>query len=175
LSFAVVRFIALVGNKGKRIRSDSGKNLSKSLSAGATERIRASHPLPEDWYSLGRAVYRAFANSLLSLLMLATLVWGGCVSCDEYFMWPGAKSCCSPNGHCKTKAPSSPQKPNRECRQIAFDHQKTVDHPIELPMIAIVKIDLLLRAIESVEHWPGVNPVEPSPPDLQVLHSAFLI
>jgi hypothetical protein len=112
---------------------------------------------------------------MLSLLMLATLVWGGCISCDEYFMWPGAKSCCLPNGHCKTKAPASPQKPSRECKQIAFDHQKSTDQHIELPMIAIVEIDLPFRAIEGMRRWHWVDPIEPSPPDLQALHSTFLI
>ena len=89
-------------------------------------------------------------------------------------MWPGVKSCCSPHGRCKTPAPASPQK-NRECKQIAFDHQKTVDHDIDLPMIAAVKIDPPLPAIESIAGRHGLILVEPSPPDLQVLHSIFLI
>ena len=120
-------------------------------------------------------VRRAFTNSLLSMLMLATLVWGGCISCSEYFMWPSAKSCCSPNGRCKTKTPSSPQESSRECKQIAFDHQKTIDHHVELPMVAAVTIDLPYRAIASWERWQSAVPVDPSPPDLEVLHSIFLI
>ena len=120
-------------------------------------------------------VRRAFANSLLSLLMLATFVWGGCISCDEYFMWPGAKSCCSPNGHCKTKQSPTKQKPGRECTQIAFDHHKTIDHHIDLPLVAAVEMVVPLPVAESVEHWQGFGRVEPSPPDLQVLHSTFLI
>lgn len=114
-------------------------------------------------------------NSLLSLLMLATLVGGGCISCDEYFMWPGAKSCCKLNGQCKTKVPASPQKPNRECKQIAFEHQKRVDHNVDLPMIAVVRIDPPIPTIEAFESWHDVIPIKPSPPDLQVLHSTFLI
>ena len=108
--------------------------------------------------------------------MLATLVWGGCISCDEYFMWPGAKSCCSPDGHCRRNAPPSPQHPQRLCKQIAFDHQKTLDHPIEPPMIAVVKIDVPLRVIANSERLaPFVVPIEPSPPNLQALNSTFLI
>jgi hypothetical protein len=120
-------------------------------------------------------VRRAFANSLLSLLMLATLVWGGCISCDEYFMWPGAKSCCSPNGHCKTKKTPTKQAPRRECTQIAFDHHKTIDHHIALPVVGAVEMVVPFRSVESVERWQLVSLVEPSPPDLQVLHSTFLI
>ena len=117
---------------------------------------------------------RAFASSLLSFLLLATLVWGGCISCEQYFMWPGAKSCCSPDGHCKTKTPK-PQSSNRECKQIAFDHQKSFDLHIELPVIALLKIIVPVPMAEALERWRGTNPIEPSPPDLQVLNSTFLI
>ena len=117
---------------------------------------------------------RALANSILSLLLLTTLVWGGCISCEQYFMWPGAKGCCSPNGHCKTKTPT-PQNSGRECKQIAFDHQKSVDLHIELPIIAVVKIDLPIRTVEAWERWHGANLIEPPPPDLQILNSTFLI
>ena len=92
---------------------------------------------------------KAFASSLLSLLLLTTLVWGGCISCEQYFMFGGAKSCCSPDGHCKTKTPPTKQNPGRECNQIAFDHHKSIDHHIDLPIIAVVKIELPLPAIES--------------------------
>lgn len=120
-------------------------------------------------------VRRVLANSLLSLVLLATVMWGGCISCDEFFMWAGTKSCCSPDGHCKTKTPSSPQKPNRECKQIAFDHQKVFDYHMDLPVITTVKVDLDLPSTEAPGRWQDAIPVEPSPPDLQILHSTFLI
>jgi hypothetical protein len=89
-------------------------------------------------------------------------------------MWPGAKSCCSPNGHCKTKTPT-PQNSGRECKQIAFDHQKSVKLHIGLPTIAAVTIDFPIRPIEPFGDWRGADRIEPSPPDLQVLNSTFLI
>ena len=116
----------------------------------------------------------AFASSPLSVLLLTTLVWGGCIACEQYFMWPGVKSCCSPNGHCKTKTPVRPNS-NRECKQIAFDRQKCLDLHVELPTIAVVAGDLHFRTVEPFERWHGTNPVEPSPPDLQILNSIFLI
>jgi hypothetical protein len=116
----------------------------------------------------------ALASSLLSLLLLASLVWGGCISCEQYFMWPGAKGCCSPDGHCNRKTPA-PQNSNRECKQIAFDHQKSVDLHVELPFIAVVKIDLPIRTAEALERYPNANLIEPSPPDLPILNSTFLI
>lgn len=118
---------------------------------------------------------KAFANSLLSLLLLTTLVWGGCISCEQYFMIGGARHCCSPDGHCKTKKPPTNQNPGRECTLIAFDHHKSIDYHIELPLIAVAEINVLLHPVEGWERWHGVRPVEPSPPDLQVLHSIFLI
>ena len=89
-------------------------------------------------------------------------------------MWPGAKSCCSPDGHCKTKTPKQ-QSSTRECKQIAFDHQKSVDLHIELPVVAVVKIVVPVRMADALERWHGSNLIEPSPPDLPVLNSTFLI
>jgi hypothetical protein len=127
-------------------------------------------------------VRHAFANAFLSLLLLATLVGGGCISCEQYFMWPGAKSCCSPNGHCKTNTGTNPgtktppsQQSNRQCNQIAFDHHKSVDFPIDLPVIAVLGIELPKPTNAALEHWHGAILIESSPPDLQILHSTFLI
>jgi hypothetical protein len=119
-------------------------------------------------------VRRTIASSLLSLLLLTTLVWGGCISCEQYFMLPQAKSCCAPDGHCKTKNPAK-QNSGPECKLIVFDHEKCVDLHIDLPAVAVVPFDLPLRTVMPVAAWHGTTPVEPSPPDLQVLHSVFLI
>ena len=117
---------------------------------------------------------RALPSSFLSLLVVTTLIWGGCISCEQYFMWPGVKSCCAPDGHCKTKTPTQ-QNSGRECKQIAFDHQKSVDLHIDLPVVAVVAFDLALSAVEPLVALQSTNPVEASPPDLQVLYSIFLI
>src|SRR4030095_2022420 len=71
---------------------------------------------------------RTIANSLLSLLVVATFMWGGCVSCEQYFMFPGKQqpSCCNKSGQCERpgKTPTKPEKqdcnplasrPRREC------------------------------------------------------------
>jgi len=128
----------------------------------------------EACYACIRVVSRTLANSLLSLLLLTTFVWGGCISCEQYFMWPGAKSCCAPDGHCKTKAPVK-QRSGRECKQIAFDHQKSVDFHMDLPAVALAGFDAPLLTAVAFTASPRLNPIEPSPPDLQVLHSTFLI
>lgn len=117
---------------------------------------------------------RVFANLLLSLLLLATLTWGGCISCEQYFMWPGVKGCCNPNGHCKTKTPRHSHAV-QNCEQIAFDHHKSIDFHVDLPVIHVAASDAPpqtgeLSVIPFYPRW-----VAPSPPDLQILHSSFLI
>ena len=48
------------------------------------------------------SVLRAVSSSFLSLLLLVTLMWGGCISCPQFFMVPKAeKSCCDEAGKCK--------------------------------------------------------------------------
>jgi hypothetical protein len=89
-------------------------------------------------------------------------------------MFGGTKGCCAPNGRCKSKTPM-PKSSNGECKQIAFDDQKSVDLHIDLPIVAVVKMDLPVRTIDTLERWHDTKPIEPSPPDLQILHSAFLI
>jgi hypothetical protein len=67
---------------------------------------------------------------------------------------------------------------DRACKQIAFDHQKSIDLHIDQPVLAAVAVDLPdmpLRTIQIFARWRGAIPFEPSPPDLQVLHSTFLI
>jgi hypothetical protein len=116
------------------------------------------------------------ASSLLSLLLLVTFVWGGCISCEQYFMWPGTKTCCSPHGRCKTKAPSQPQNSGRECKQMAFDHQKSPDTHMDLPVVAVLPSAApAWRVAERMAASPAIEPTAASPPDLQALHSTFRI
>jgi hypothetical protein len=114
---------------------------------------------------------RALASSLLSLLLVTTLLWGGCISCEQYFTFGQSHGCCNPDGHCKTKAPLK----TRDCKQIAFDHQKGIDLHFDLPVIAVDRIAFPVRTIEPFPRWYDPVPFDPSPPDLQVLHSIFLI
>jgi hypothetical protein len=121
-------------------------------------------------------VRRALASSLLSLLLVATLVGGGCISCEQYFMFGGgAKNCCAPDGHCKSKAPGQ-KTPARACNQIAFDHHRHADLSLCPPVPVIASI---LPADFTPERAPmprtEFRPSEASPPDLQILHSTFLI
>jgi hypothetical protein len=119
-------------------------------------------------------VIRAIASSLLSLLVVTTLLWGGCVSCEQYFMWSGAKSCCSPDGHCKTKSPDG-KKERVDCKQIAFEHQRAIDASLDMPVANAVLLEAPVQQGYLAEPGALAGPIDPSPPDLQVLHSTFLI
>ena len=120
-----------------------------------------------------RAVRRALASWFLSLLLFAT-AWGGCISCEQFFTSCGHKNCCIQTGRCKTKTPLK-QNTRPECKRIVFEYQKSLDLRIDLPLIAIVRIDLHFDAASRRAAPRREYPIEPSPPDLQVLHSVFLI
>jgi hypothetical protein len=89
-------------------------------------------------------------------------------------MWPSVKSCCGANGQCKTKK-SQERQSSRECKQIAFEHQKSIDLHADLPVIAAHRLDFLPRIAEPFTRPSCLPRIEPSPPDLQALHSTFLI
>lgn len=122
------------------------------------------------------SVLRAVSTSFLSLLLLVTLMWGGCISCPQFFMAPKTeKSCCDETGKCKRQKESPVQK---ECQRM----------PLEPPSIGgshhAVAIATLPRAVLEVLPLPVIVsdrtqrellPLEHSPPDLQVLNVTFLI
>jgi hypothetical protein len=124
-------------------------------------------------YTLGDLL-RALSSSLLSLLLVTTLLWGGCISCEQYFMFGESHGCCNPDGHCKQKAPAKDAS-GRTCDQIALDHQKGIDLHFDLPPMTWGRITLPVRNVELSLQWRDALPIDPSLPDLQVLHSIFLI
>lgn len=89
-------------------------------------------------------------------------------------MSPGVKSCCNPDGHCKTKAPGQ-SKRGPDCKQVALEHQKGIDLHFDLPFVAGETVASSLCWIETVPRWHSLATVNPSPPDLQALYSTFLI
>ena len=118
---------------------------------------------------------RALASSLLSLLLATVLVWGGCVSCENFFMWPAAKTCCTADGHCKTKAPVK-QSGSAECKQIAFDHIQAFDSHCLLPVVSAGFKSIAPPVFYvPLGERPDKASATHSPPDLQILYSIFLV
>jgi len=89
-------------------------------------------------------------------------------------MFGQSHGCCNPDGHCKSKAPIK-NGLGRECNQIAFDHQKGIDLHFDLPVANESIAALPASDVELFQRWSDALPFDPSPPDLQVLHSIFLI
>src|SRR5215471_16928113 len=106
-----------------------------------------------------RELLRALASSLLSLLLVTTLLWGGCISCEQYFTFGKSHGCCTPDGRCKTKAPVK-NGSGRDCNQIAFDHQKGMDLHFDLPVAAVERIALPVRNIEVLPRWRHPLPAD---------------
>src|SRR5437764_15078900 len=111
---------------------------------------------------------RRSANVLVSVLLVATLLWGGCVACPQFFQPPIAKkSCCDPAGHCKrTKTDPSQQKP---CQFQQHEIQQKVKPPV--PVIAVIhpvlpspmaslELRELMRASEARLGSPPKSPHE---------------
>ena len=131
---------------------------------------------------------RAVSNSALSLLMTATFMWGGCISCPQFFMFPtkakAEKSCCKKDGQCNrsTEKPSTTdapaeEAPAKECQRMPLEtrsdslggvHAITV----ELSTAVVVVSPAVLSAPEP---YRETLVLDHSPPDLNVLHSTFLI
>jgi hypothetical protein len=124
-------------------------------------------------------MFRSGANLLLSLLLVTTFLWGGCIACPQFFQSPVVKrSCCDPTGHCKrTKTdPSQQQKP---CQFQQLKLEQKVKPPV--PLVAVIHVILpsptgsleLREFIRASEARLGSPPR--SPHERQALLSIFLI
>lgn len=119
---------------------------------------------------------RAVSSLVLSVLMVLTLLWGGCISCPQFFMFPtavtAAKACCRKDGSCKNQKPA-PKTMAKECKRISLEPAST---PIELavdlpPSFAPLPTFAPPLAVARTQ----APPADDSPPNRLVLHSTFLI
>jgi len=63
----------------------------------------------------------------------------------------------------------------RECKQIVVEHQQSVDLHVYSPATTALLIDSPVRRIHALAESHSTDFIDPSPPDLQVLDSTFLI
>jgi hypothetical protein len=118
----------------------------------------------------------------MALMFMATLLWGGCVSCPQFFMFPfGAeKICCKTLGTCG-QAPSSNKASAEQCRiqpaALAVAPALPQHVSVLLPWHLIVPCDthnsrwkLQFGTRRQVLFF-----IQGSPPDLRLLHSVFRI
>src|SRR5262249_32223044 len=123
---------------------------------------------------------RTVSSSLLSLLVTATLMWGGCVSCEQYFMFAGkqkSQSCCNKSGKCERpgKNPSKPEK--QDCNFQSFSRGENANMiPLPAILTATIAVELQPRPSSGLFRASAFEaPIDPSPPDLQALNATFLI
>ena len=116
---------------------------------------------------------------MLSLLMVATLLWGGCISCPQFFMFPTAekaeKSCCQKNGQCERPAKTAPAK---ECKRMPLEPQGFASAHADLAVVPVIASAVVLPPLldySSAAPRPEAPISDHSPPDLNVLHSTFVI
>jgi hypothetical protein len=112
-----------------------------------------------------RAMFWRSAILLFSLVLVATLLWGGCVACPQFFQAPlAAHSCCDPTGHCG--APGCPTQ-GKPChfQQVELQQnllsltQLTAAAPLSLPFTP----DMLGRSLVAIASGARPRPLfEPS-------------
>ena len=121
---------------------------------------------------------RQAANLLLALMVVATQMWGGCVSCEQFFMFPVAhRSCCNEAGKCQRPAKQNPKSAKQDCNLLAF--APSAAKQLAAPSISVWKMAITHRDVvhASIRVAPRTTDIEvdPSPPDLQALYGTFLI
>jgi hypothetical protein len=122
---------------------------------------------------------RSIVSSLLPLAVLATSLWGGCVSCEQYFMFPGHRqSCCNESGRCERPGKNSQQPEKSEkvdCNRLPLQQTASahIPAPAVLPMSFARPIEQVLVYLANSSAFDA--PLEASPPDAQALRATFLI
>jgi hypothetical protein len=121
-------------------------------------------------------VLRSFASSVLSLFVIATFLWGGCVSCEQYFMFPGKhQPCCNKSGQCERPGKNSPKPEKQDCNRLPFERTPSA-HVV--PILAVVPATIappVVQVAPPATLIPATVFFDPSPPDLQALNATFLI
>ena len=112
-------------------------------------------------------------------MLLVSYVWGGCVSCDQFFMMPGSDGkCCHPDRCDRQQRGKAPQPTGQDCDKLAVRHSPAVDTHL-LSAMAASNITAVLVAPPALVSLIWVraeaDPVAESPPDLSVLHGSLLL
>src|SRR4051812_9726847 len=120
---------------------------------------------------------KALASSFLSLLMLATFLWGGCISCPQFFMFSGKteKGCCKKNGRCERTSKNTPLK---ECRRMPLEPQVNSFGHGDIALAAITTDGAVVSPqaeVSATTPYSEIPLFTHSPPDLTLLYSTFLI
>lgn len=126
---------------------------------------------------LNSSMFRRAANLLLSVLLVATLLWGGCVACPQFFQSPiTKKSCCTPTGQCKNTKSNSSQQKSCQFQQVELQQKLQTAVPtvsVSLPAWDLFDVSASPRWSRATEVRLGDLPE--SPHAKQAILSTFLI
>ena len=105
-------------------------------------------------------------------------MWGGCISCPQFFMMPTAekKSCCDEAGKCKRQSEKAPVQ--KDCQRMPLEPPSAGTHTaVVVPALPTPVLELVAEPVLAADFMVdrGLLPVEHSPPDIQLLNATFLI
>jgi hypothetical protein len=119
-------------------------------------------------------VVRAISHALLSVIMIATLLCGGCISCPQFFMFPGMTRDCCKAGHCE-RSQSQKNGPSKDCKRMQLEPASSSQIHTAAPALIPITIEVAAPVVLSSSPIQTVLRMEHSPPDLQALNATFLI
>ncbi len=121
-----------------------------------------------------RQVLKKLATSGLALVLMATLLWGGCLSCEQYFMFrmsggvSAPTDCCNPSGGCKELPANGTVRSGCRLQPMALnDAPQQIAPPLQFCIFTIEPKPTAMIAgqVTTLDARPFV------PPDRNVLHS----
>ena len=124
-------------------------------------------------------VLRTVANSALAVLLVSTLLWGGCLSCSQFFMLQAnrAEHCCTPTGQCHRVPAPSPI--SRDCTIQPIALGGVAPDTVLHPGLTVADAPAPITGQVPVLHLSRGAAILPSatisPPDLSLLHSVFRV
>jgi len=125
---------------------------------------------------------RAFPNSCWSLLLVVSYLWGGCVSCQQFFMLPGSKGHCCEAQRCKKPAEKPTKTAPQDCQTMPLELSSAV-HSCSNLMTPLWTMEVSTSPVADIIHFARsqaraaieFDPTAGSPPDIPVIGAALLI
>jgi hypothetical protein len=121
-------------------------------------------------------VVRTFFNSFPALLVMASYLWGGCISCEQFFMLPGAKSDCCDRNKCKKPKQSKSETAQQNCQKMPLEQASGAHPHSEIPLVLVGNSSGVVTGAQLFGATElSLNPITDSPPNLPILYASLLI
>ena len=121
-------------------------------------------------------MYGAFSNSCWSLLLVVSYLWGGCVSCQQFFMPLASKGHCCDTRRCK----NPPEKPGKtapqDCQIMPMERSSAAQSHSDLATPQWITSVAAVHAPKIAEIGRGhTRAAFDFDPDIPVIDAALLI